>query len=204
VQEDLINLKDWKSRVAYVLHKIKNLSPKRKRYLESGLESSYIRINKLLNYKPTEKLLSGDVHLIRPEGALQEDHCDLHKYFQGTVNIHLVDGDHRTLLSNRATADIINNEALANICMNIKENPVLCEKLHILACPFVTRNDHSTVVVHWGTMSEMAAVCKLSSMTSQILERTSQNRSYMGQNRPDLGENKPELVISGSEPARSS
>uniref|UniRef100_A0A7R9NU93 oleoyl-[acyl-carrier-protein] hydrolase n=1 Tax=Timema tahoe TaxID=61484 RepID=A0A7R9NU93_9NEOP len=115
VQEDLINLKDWKSRVAYVLHKMKNLSPKRKRYLESGLESSYIRINKLLNYKPTEKLLSGDVHLIRPEGALEEDHCDLHKYFQGTVNIHLVDGDHRTLLSNRATADIINNEALANI-----------------------------------------------------------------------------------------
>uniref|UniRef100_A0A7R9K774 oleoyl-[acyl-carrier-protein] hydrolase n=1 Tax=Timema genevievae TaxID=629358 RepID=A0A7R9K774_TIMGE len=115
VQEDLINLKDWKSRVAFVLHKIKNLSPKRKRYLESGLESSYIRINKLLNYKPTEKLLSGDVHLIRPEGALQEEHCDLHKYFQGTVNIHMVDGDHRTLLSNRATADIINNEALANI-----------------------------------------------------------------------------------------
>ncbi|CAG2059213.1 unnamed protein product, partial [Timema podura] len=40
------------------------------------------------------------------------------RYFQGTVNIHLVDGDHRTLLSNRATADIINNEALANICGN--------------------------------------------------------------------------------------
>ncbi|CAG2055244.1 unnamed protein product, partial [Timema podura] len=275
VQEELINLQDWKSRVAHVLHKIENLYPKRKRLLESGLESSYLRINKLLSYKPTEKLLSGEVHLIRPEGALQEDHCELHKikylkescfsfpppttesrdlfpdafilsrcgaaekvpggtaigrqgevalafielnytlvvwnipadtvsssmsvlrvrldgssaefisvwtqkasqggvikgdpfpgegcvkgggavgsdpdkyrrdlcrvdldrlikvlyhrrwdtrvnrryrprrrYFQGTVNIHLVDGDHRTLLSNRATADIINNEAMANI-----------------------------------------------------------------------------------------
>nr|CAD7416665.1 unnamed protein product [Timema poppensis] len=92
-----------------------DLSPKRKLYIENGLESTCLRIIQLLNYKPTDKLLSGDVHLIRPKGNLQEDHCGLYKYFQGTVNIHLVDGDHRTLLSNRATADIINNETLVNI-----------------------------------------------------------------------------------------
>ncbi|CAG2055031.1 unnamed protein product [Timema podura] len=35
--------------------------------------------------------------------------------FQGTVIVHTVDSDQNTLLSNKATADIINDEALANI-----------------------------------------------------------------------------------------
>uniref|UniRef100_A0A7R9I585 oleoyl-[acyl-carrier-protein] hydrolase n=1 Tax=Timema bartmani TaxID=61472 RepID=A0A7R9I585_9NEOP len=79
VHEELTDLNDWKSRVDFALNEMVNLSPKRKRLLESGLESTYLRINKFLSYKPPEKLLSGDVHLIRPEGALQEDNCELQK-----------------------------------------------------------------------------------------------------------------------------
>uniref|UniRef100_A0A7R9FHM4 oleoyl-[acyl-carrier-protein] hydrolase n=1 Tax=Timema tahoe TaxID=61484 RepID=A0A7R9FHM4_9NEOP len=37
--------------------------------------------------------------------------------FQGTVIVHTVDSDQNTLLSNKATGDIINDEALANIHM---------------------------------------------------------------------------------------
>uniref|UniRef100_A0A7R9PJ00 oleoyl-[acyl-carrier-protein] hydrolase n=1 Tax=Timema genevievae TaxID=629358 RepID=A0A7R9PJ00_TIMGE len=202
VHEELIQLPNWKARVDYALNETPNISPRSKQYLASGLEASYIRTNKLLSYKPSETLLSGDVHLIQREGASQEDTCQLNKntlyhlfvykkspsinrclwlvdssitnytrkfgyeimgthtacwwriqrplkwwniildhflgsaakqymsrntrlglrlpwrninIFQGTVIVHTVESDQTTLLSNKATADIINDEALANI-----------------------------------------------------------------------------------------
>ncbi|CAG2061120.1 unnamed protein product, partial [Timema podura] len=80
VQEEIIQLPDWKSRVDYGLSALKNISPKKKHYIASGLEASYKRIGQLLNYKPNETLLYEEVHLVRTQGAPEDDNCNLHKY----------------------------------------------------------------------------------------------------------------------------
>lgn len=45
--------------------------------LKNGLLTLKSHLTNLLDYKPTDDLVSGQIHLIRPTGASQYDNCGL-------------------------------------------------------------------------------------------------------------------------------
>ncbi|KAH0814014.1 hypothetical protein GEV33_008777 [Tenebrio molitor] len=66
----------WESRVKLALDNYEgHLSDKKK--LGDGLSTLKMRLQDILSFKPTEDLVSGQIHLIRPTGSSKYDNCGL-------------------------------------------------------------------------------------------------------------------------------
>jgi hypothetical protein len=66
----------WESRVKLALDNYEgHLSDKKK--LGEGLSTLKMRLQDILSFKPTEDLVSGQIHLIRPTGSSKYDNCGL-------------------------------------------------------------------------------------------------------------------------------
>lgn len=67
---------DWESRVNMSMQFYEGTEYKRK-LLEKGLLALNDLVNNIINYKPTDVLVSGKVHLIRPGDMDKFDTCQL-------------------------------------------------------------------------------------------------------------------------------
>ncbi|CAG9765257.1 unnamed protein product [Ceutorhynchus assimilis] len=98
---------DWDARVNYILTSYSG-TPEDKRALESGLLVLRNRLQDITAYQPDGNLVTGVSHLIRPSDCSQYDNCELTLYLKQTPQIHLVSGDHVTIIKNKDTAEYIN------------------------------------------------------------------------------------------------
>lgn len=95
--------------------------------LAQALTTIKQRLTDVNNYRPTDELIKCPVFLIRPTGSSKYDNCGLLKvslwfcfvycagvgkfwfqYCKQTANIHIVPGDHLSIIKNKGTADIVN------------------------------------------------------------------------------------------------
>ncbi|PSN47327.1 hypothetical protein C0J52_04406 [Blattella germanica] len=103
---DIIKIENWDQLVSNALERLPEIikSP-------VSVALSYIRscVKMVLEYKPSIELLKGEICLIRPSEGSEDDNCGLVQFFKHTVNIHIVEGDHMTMLSCCKTANIVND-----------------------------------------------------------------------------------------------
>ncbi|KAJ9584287.1 hypothetical protein L9F63_021356, partial [Diploptera punctata] len=88
---------------------LSSIPPQLHPHLKTALTSLRNSLTLLLDYEPSGDLLKGEVSLIRPSGASEVDNCGLDHFSKHTVKVHVVEGDHETMLWNPETARIIND-----------------------------------------------------------------------------------------------
>ncbi|KAL1508883.1 hypothetical protein ABEB36_003705 [Hypothenemus hampei] len=98
---------DWESKVNNLINSYKgNLEDKDA--LKDGLLTLRDRLRQIIEYKPGNTLVGGSSYLIRPGDCSQYDNCELTLYLKQTPQVHLVTGDHITIIRNKDTAEYIN------------------------------------------------------------------------------------------------
>ncbi|KAF2886940.1 hypothetical protein ILUMI_19233 [Ignelater luminosus] len=71
-------------------------------------------LNEVSNFQPFKTLMSCQTCLLRPKDDNKDDYCGLLKYFEKEPRVYLIDGDYTSMLQNKTTAKIINNNAINN------------------------------------------------------------------------------------------
>ncbi|XP_060524806.1 fatty acid synthase-like [Cylas formicarius] len=107
VVKKLQSLNDWEARVKFLIDIYSGDSIERSS-LENGLNVLKNRLRDVLDYQPAEDLVSGTIHLVRPNDCSEYDNCDLTLYCKQTPQVFLVHGDHVTIIDHRDTAEYIN------------------------------------------------------------------------------------------------
>ncbi|EEZ97866.2 fatty acid synthase [Tribolium castaneum] len=99
----------WDSRIKLALdHFEGHLSDKKA--LGQGLFTLKSHLQNLLTFSPSEELVSGQIHLIRPTGTSKYDNCGLVSYCKQTPQITLVNGDHLSIINSPVTTEYINEK----------------------------------------------------------------------------------------------
>ncbi|PNF26652.1 hypothetical protein B7P43_G06818 [Cryptotermes secundus] len=111
VHEELMQLPDWSSRLNRALLELPSKMKSREKHLGIALTAVADHISSILQFQHPGTLLSGEVTLVRPADE-SEDNCGLTKFFKQTVNMKMVEGNHKTIISNRETGNIINRFVL--------------------------------------------------------------------------------------------
>lgn len=100
-----------------------------KKALGEGLFTLKTHLENILKFQPTEELVTGQIHLIRPSGSSKYDNCGLvsvsvfvffvfilivclffSQYCKQTPQITLVNGDHLGIISSPETTEYINEK----------------------------------------------------------------------------------------------
>ena len=105
----LNSLPDWEARVKYGL-KNYPVAAGDEELLEKALNVLRDRVEQVARYEPTEPLVAGKIHLLRPVGASKYDNCGLLKYCKQTAPIHIIPGDHVSIVKHPLAAEIINEK----------------------------------------------------------------------------------------------
>ncbi|RZB84952.1 fatty acid synthase, partial [Asbolus verrucosus] len=99
----------WDSRIRLALDNYEgHLSDKKK--LEKALFTLKTNLGNLLSFQPSEDLVSGQIHLIRPVGSSKYDNCGLVSYCKQTPQVTLVNGDHLSIINSPVTTEYINEK----------------------------------------------------------------------------------------------
>ncbi|XP_066149955.1 fatty acid synthase-like isoform X1 [Euwallacea fornicatus] len=93
----------WEEKIDYVINSYED-----KELLRDGLQLLRDRFQDVLTYKTDGSLINGLGHLIRPNDCSQYDNCELTLYLKQIPQVHLVNGDHLTIISSENTANYIN------------------------------------------------------------------------------------------------
>ncbi|KAK9878927.1 hypothetical protein WA026_003750 [Henosepilachna vigintioctopunctata] len=105
--EKLGGIGDWDSKVALALQeytgKLRDKNNAKKAI--TGLRN---KITDILAYRPSGESLSGEIYLLRPSGCSKHDGCDLLAASKRTLQVHIIDGDHMSIVRNPETALLIN------------------------------------------------------------------------------------------------
>ncbi|KAJ8980787.1 hypothetical protein NQ317_004788 [Molorchus minor] len=107
VLKDLKESPNWESRIKLALKSFES-DEKQRKLLEEGLKNLKQRIEEISSLQPTDVLISGTVHLIRPSESSKYDSCGLTLYCSQTPEIILVNGDHISIIGNYDTSEYIN------------------------------------------------------------------------------------------------
>ncbi|XP_018570431.1 fatty acid synthase-like [Anoplophora glabripennis] len=107
VLNDLKQYPNYESRIKKCLENFEG-QEKHKNFLREGLVNLKARVEDASGFQPTEELVSGSVHLIRPGDSNKYDNCGLTLFCSQTPQIVLVNGDHLSIIGSTETTDYIN------------------------------------------------------------------------------------------------
>lgn len=115
LMEKLKEIDSYEERIRYAV----KLSPVQDKYSDCFVSAlaaaSYDRLKIVLNFKQSEKLKSPIV-LLRPKDTPAFLGCDetygLDKYTEGPVTVHVLEGNHVSIIENKDCANIINRIVL--------------------------------------------------------------------------------------------
>ncbi|KAF6215740.1 hypothetical protein GE061_000073 [Apolygus lucorum] len=122
VEEELISMKDRPSRVEYVTKMLKGLAPASDYFISRVLLSLLFRSDAAKEYSgvPLNSIRS-QVTLVRPtQGLTGDTDYQLDQYLKSPAEVHVVEGNHLSVLSSPKTASIVNEV--------LQKNPTVLSK----------------------------------------------------------------------------
>ncbi|VVC31224.1 Thioesterase,Alpha/Beta hydrolase fold [Cinara cedri] len=111
------NINSWDERLNYFVEKVPDDVNYSKSYQKQLFNSAYIKLKAIINYDETPTvILKTPTLLIRPTEQvlpITEDY-GLSKYFESSVMVHFVEGNHYTILENKKIGELIGQSIAAN------------------------------------------------------------------------------------------
>ncbi|XP_045461517.1 fatty acid synthase-like isoform X2 [Harmonia axyridis] len=105
--EKLSNKADWDSRVALALQEYTGTLHD-KAAAKKALTNLRDKLRDIISYRKPEERLSGEIYLLRPSGCSKHDGCDLLEASKRTLAVHIIEGDHTSIVKSPETALLIN------------------------------------------------------------------------------------------------
>ncbi|XP_044760998.1 fatty acid synthase-like [Coccinella septempunctata] len=105
--EKLSHISDWDSRVALALQEYTGRLND-KAAAKKALTNLRDKLKEIISYRQSEECLSGEIYLLRPSGCSKHDGCDLLSASKRTLAVHIIEGDHTTIVKSPETALLIN------------------------------------------------------------------------------------------------
>lgn len=97
--------KNWNDRLNFAIETTKFPASNRK-FLDLGIEMLQKRLHDASVFQPNDELITGKVFLIRSSESNKYDSCGLTAYCKSVPEIHLVKGDHLSIINSKETAEI--------------------------------------------------------------------------------------------------
>lgn len=112
-QSDLDTIKDWPSKVEFLLSETPQDLSYSQKYLKALCNGTLGRVNALSNYKVNlPRKIDAPLYLVRPELPTvlnAADDYNLSEFSTQPVSVKVLEGNHFTILDNPSLIEIINN-----------------------------------------------------------------------------------------------